>query len=757
MKMKKELLAPAGDLEAGYAAIFYGADAVYLGLKHFSARATATNFDENELNEFVGFAHSKGKKIYAAINTLVEENELSELISSLDICSRCHVDAVILQDMGVARIIKQKYPELELHASTQMAVHNKQGALALQKLGFSRVVLARELSLAEIKDIASIPGLETEAFIHGALCYSYSGLCLFSSLECGRSANRGKCLYPCRSEFEGESGKKHYFSMKDMALKEDILKMPVTSLKIEGRKKNALYVAAVTDYYRRILDGKGADSIREENIKQIFSRPWSEFHLHGKDKSVVDRDFVGHRGLPIGKIEQVFTGKITLHLKHDIARHDGIQIDVAGDEKPFGFSLQGMTVKKKNVFEAKAGEEVVIMLPPKAPRLEKGMTVYLASSSKVKGSYDYQRPKQGEFYQRLPLKVKVTVEENKISAEAGGVLVTVAGEFSKANDIAKINEAIKTAFAKTGDTVFELTDIKIENKQGLFVPMSVLNGLRRDLYSQIKPVHNVGELPQTGEPYVVKNQIWAIKTDDLTCLQNINLEEVDEIVYLLSPEADLEKLRDYPKNKIRLALPALERAPLKYAELVRKLLSGGYKKWEIGNWWGLEMLPEHGLDLSFDGSIYMLNTQAIQAAKEMGANRVTLSVEDCLTNMQTLAEVSPLPLCLPVYQDTPLFTSAVCIRANACKDCPKGEKWLKLRHEGKEYLALSKNCQTMLFAGKPLCFAREAKDVKAACYRVDFVYRHYTPTLVAEIWQKVRHFEDVESCSKANLISGGNF
>ena len=189
---KKELLAPAGDLEAGYAALFYGADAVYLGLKRFSARATAANFDESELNEFVGFAHGRGKKVYAAVNTLVEEDELTELLKSLDICSRCRVDAVILQDFGAARIVREKYPELELHASTQMAVHNKEGALALKKLGFSRVVLARELSLAEIKDIASIPGLETEAFIHGALCYSYSGMCLFSSLECGRSANRGK-------------------------------------------------------------------------------------------------------------------------------------------------------------------------------------------------------------------------------------------------------------------------------------------------------------------------------------------------------------------------------------------------------------------------------------------------------------------------------------------------------------------------------------------------------------------------------------
>ena len=199
--MKQELLAPAGDIEAGYAALYYGADAVYLGLQKFSARATATNFDEKNLNEFTAYAHHLWRKVYAAINTLVQEAELSDLLKSLDICSKCKIDAVILQDLGVARIIKQSYPELEMHASTQMAVHNKEGALFLKSLGFTRVVLARELTSNEIKEIASVEGLETEAFIHGALCYSYSGLCQFSALETGRSANRGKCLYPCRACF----------------------------------------------------------------------------------------------------------------------------------------------------------------------------------------------------------------------------------------------------------------------------------------------------------------------------------------------------------------------------------------------------------------------------------------------------------------------------------------------------------------------------------------------------------------------------
>ena len=259
------------------------------------------------------------------------------------------------------------------------------------------------------------------------------------------------------------------------------------------------------------------------------------------------------------------------------------------------------------------------------------------------------------------------------------------------------------------------------------------------------------------QPFAATRHGWIIRTDDLDTLAAIDLNEVDEVTVLLSPEFDAERLKTLPKNKLRLALPALERAPAKYAEPVRRLLEGGFRKWEIGNWWGLEMLPANGIDLSFDGSLYMLNTQAVQAAKDAGAGRITLSVEDCLNNMRALAENAPLPAVMPVYQDAPLFTSAVCIRANPCKSCPRGEKWLKLRHEGREYLALSKNCQTMLFAGRPLCFAAEAEKVLAAFYRVDFVYRRYSPEAAASVWKKVRAFEDVPGCAKGNLVSGGNF
>ena len=749
--MKQELLAPAGDIEAGYAALYYGADAVYLGLKNFSARATAANFGADDLNEFTAYAHSLGRKVYAAVNTLVQEDELPELLKTLDLCVKYDVDALIVQDLGVARVVRDVYPELELHASTQMAVHNKEGALALQKLGFSRVVLARELTLNEIKEIAAIPGLETEAFIHGALCYSYSGLCMFSSLETGKSANRGKCLYPCRAAFGGGDGEKHYFSMKDMALQSEVLKMPVTSLKIEGRKKTALYVAAVVDYYRRLLDGKGDDAERAEHIRQIFSRPWTKFHFNGKNKDVIDRDFVGHRGLKIGKTGKSANHVLQFRTTHKIARYDGIQIDVPGEEKPFGFSLQSLRVNGRSVYEAQAGETVEIRLPPQAPVLEKGWDIYLASSSEVKGAYPYEKPKPGAFKQRRKINVTVMIEPSRLTAVSGSFSFAVDGEFAKAENPGRTEEAVRKAFGKTGDTDFALGALAIENPQGLFVPVSLLNELRRGLYAKIVFEDKPRCLPNIGQPAAFGVPQWIVKTDRVETLSGIDLDEAAEIVFLLSPDTRPEALSALPKNKIRLALPTVCRHPKIFEKTIEAMLSAGYKKWEIGNYWGLEALPEKGIDLSFDYPLYMLNTQAAAMAGEAGAARVTLSPEDVLRNMRLMAEKAPLPVVLPVYADVPLFISADCIRSNACADCPRGEKWLDLTRNGVHYKALSRDCQIMLFDERPLCFAAEAPEIRAAAYRVDFCFKPYSSAQAAEIWVRVRRFGDVDGCAKGNI------
>src|SRR5207244_5239277 len=276
-------------------------------------------------------------------------------------CADLGVDALIIQDLGVYHIVRRYFPELELHASTQLAVHNRAGAEALKQLGFERVVLARELTFEEVQDITAASGIETEVFIHGALCYSYSGLCLFSSQTLGRSGNRGKCAYSCRDSYEvtgapltlrdGSAVKRDPrqgfpFSMKDLALPDHIPALRaagVSCFKVEGRKKSPLYVATTTDYYRKLIDGRlGADErpALEADMQTVFSRPWTRLFMQShKDKEVADRDTVGHRGAPIGIVEAVVGSKLRFRSDRALQRHDGLQIDLPILGKPFGFAV----------------------------------------------------------------------------------------------------------------------------------------------------------------------------------------------------------------------------------------------------------------------------------------------------------------------------------------------------------------------------------------------------------------------------------
>ena len=259
---KFELLAPAGSYDAFIAATENGADAVYLGGKLFNARANASNFDNDELKKIVEYAHLRNVKIYVTMNTLLTNNELNEALDFAYDLYNMGIDAVIVQDLGLAKVLHERIPLLHLHASTQMTIYNLAGVKKLEELGFTRVVLARELSLDEIKYICDNTNLEIEVFVHGALCISYSGQCLMSSMIGDRSGNRGKCAQPCRLPYtllkNGTPLKSGYLlSPKDLCTIDYFSKLPnITSLKIEGRMKSPEYVATVVSTYRKAIDGK---------------------------------------------------------------------------------------------------------------------------------------------------------------------------------------------------------------------------------------------------------------------------------------------------------------------------------------------------------------------------------------------------------------------------------------------------------------------------------------------------------------------
>ncbi len=739
--MKTELLSPAGDIDAAYSAFYFGADAIYLGLRRFSARAEAINFSPEDLDEITAYAHANGKKVYVAINTLMQEHELPELMAHLQVCADCKVDALIVQDMGVARLVKKVFPSLVLHGSTQMAIHNLAGALALKKLGFERVVLARELSLNEIHKIQQESGLEVEVFIHGALCYSYSGLCYFSSMTTGRSANRGKCVYSCRDTFRMDGRQYHPFSMKDLALEKEACQLRGLSLKIEGRKKTALYVGAVTDYYRRILDAGKIEGTLTDNLKQIFARPWTKLHFNGKNKDVIEPDFVGHRGLPIGKVEKIFNGQITLKPSAPIARYDGLQIDIAGVEKPFGFSVEKIAVGGKNVFEAAAHQTVTVDLPPKSPFIQKGSTVYLASSTRVKGAYPYEKPKKGAYKNRLPITVGVYIDETGITAYVDDVSVRIDGVFEPAKDMTKMASAIDSCFHKTGDTIFDVTKLIIQNSKALFVPMSILNDVRRGLFDELTRNQQIKkQVPVLPVPHwkigTVNHPKWRLKTDDLVVLQQADLSSIDEVIFEITPRTTVADLSVLSADKLRLALPTVIRTNA-YQKVIDTLYAAGYTKWQIGNWGGLAMLPKKA-DVDFDYTMPVLNIQAAALMFEAGASGITLSVEDTSENMHLLTKTIPHATVI-VYQDTPLFLSANCIRPNSCAACSHQPERYELSNGKDKFEAVSKECVTTVVKSVPYYIGDNIRSLSGVEWlRMDFCSRHYTPSQVSRLIQQIQ-------------------
>ena len=289
-----ELLSPVGDFECLKAAVQNGADAVYLGSASFSARAFATNFDDEALEKAITYAKLRGVKTNLTLNTLIKNDEMPQAIELAKKAYELGIDAIIIQDLGLARYLIKNFPGLAIHASTQMSVHNLEGVLALQKMGFSRVVLSRELSLQEIEYICQNSDIEIEVFVHGALCVSYSGQCLFSSMVGGRSGNRGKCAQPCRLPYELMENDKtinkgYLLSPRDLCGLEylpQLVNAGVSCLKIEGRMKTPEYVATVTRIYRKYLDlaisGETFEISQQDknDLLQVFNRGgFSSGHL----------------------------------------------------------------------------------------------------------------------------------------------------------------------------------------------------------------------------------------------------------------------------------------------------------------------------------------------------------------------------------------------------------------------------------------------------------------------------------------------
>jgi putative protease len=825
-----ELLAPAGGPEAGFAAFHFGADAIYLGLKKFSARAEAENFTLDEVDEITAYAHSltPRRRVFITVNTLIRQDELPELVEDVARLDAIGVDAIILQDLGVYHLLREHFPHLELHASTQLAVHNRAGAEALADLGFQRVVLARELTFEEVDDITRAAGIETEVFIHGALCYSYSGLCLFSSQTLGRSGNRGKCAYSCRDSFDVTGAPLELrdgspvrrdprqgfpFSMKDLALPDHLPALRaagVSCVKIEGRKKSPLYVATTTDYYRRLLDGRLAPEERpqvEADLQTVFSRPWTRLFVQShKDKEVADRDTVGHRGTPIAKVEAVLGGaepRLRLRTSRALERHDGLQVDLPTLGKPFGFAVErlwivetGRRAQRREVFAADAGRVVEVGLPREHPPLPVGAPVYCSSSQQVKQQYRHERPKPGQYRTRRPLDVELTLTLQQLAVVArmadqhgqnrGEICYKMAGPFEPARETAVMAAAARSTFEKLGQTGFELRDFGFRNDAGLFVPVSRLNQLRREvtdalaraaeekLAQRIRDMQAVVCVPALPAVNPTTPH-WSFKVDRIDYLDALTAEDfagVEEVVIDIArdhPAVLAEKLQvlaaQLGRERVRLALPPLTRRweenGLRHK--IARLTTDGWTRWEAGNLsaWKLLEQPER-LDIATDWSVYVLNRLAARELLRRGVSRFALSPEDGVDNLRSLLAEFAERAVLIVYQDTPLFLAESCAYANLIGGCPgkancKFESMEMVSSHGEKVTALDYHCRTIVLNQGPFCLAprlAELARLGARHLRADFVYRPYTPEEVVERWRLVRAGRGVPGGHAANFERG---
>jgi len=619
-----ELLSPAGNFECLKAAIEAGCDAVYLGGKLFGARAFSDNFNDVELVEAIKYAHLYGVKVYVTINTLIYEREVDNFLNYVDFLYKNNVDALIIQDIGMMDLIRKTYPSLELHASTQMHIHNIEGVKLVEKLGLKRVVLARETSIDTIKYIKENSNIELEVFVQGALCISYSGQCLMSSLIGNRSGNRGSCAGSCRQKYNLISNGKrvnkdeYILSTKDLCSLEsigDLIDMGVNSFKIEGRMKSKDYVYLVTKIYRMAIDSYlknkkviiNAEDIK--NLKKIFNREFTKGFLNNTSNDDITNSYrPNHQGIKVGKVINYKDNYITIKSFDDVNINDGIRI---GED---GFIVTNLFKNKKRVNFAKSGDIVSIYYKGNVKQdefvlkttdclLNKEITNLINCNNRkvnIKGKI--------EVYKDKEIKLEITDYINNIVVLGNKVQKSINNPISF--------DRIKEQINKLGNTVYKFDDIEIVGDEDIFISIKELNDLRREAIDKLneKRLYN----------YDYIKEEYNIDLPDFKKEENYNI--------LVNTVNQYEKIKDYNFKNIYLEediynkinddrkVLRLDRVIDNYKEYNDELLVG-----ELGS-------INKYKNINTDFSLNVTNSYSVAFLHSLGVKKVTLSYE--LTKMQ---------------------------------------------------------------------------------------------------------------------------
>ncbi len=697
---RPELLSPAGSLEAFFAAMEGGADAIYCGLKDFSARAKAKNFTLAEVEKMVGYAHGLGRKLYITLNTLVKEKELPLLAETLASLEAIEADAVIVQDLAVWRLAREHFPALSLHASTQMTVHNAAGVTMLERMGFTRGVLARELSLAEIADIRSRTTLELEHFIHGALCFCYSGQCYFSSWLGGMSGNRGRCAQPCRRRYSYRGQQGYYFSTNDLSaidLLPELAAAGVISFKIEGRMKSAEYVSSVVSAYRSVLDAPPArrpEAVRsaKEKLKSSFGRlPTRGFLPGGVPTDIAIPSVKGATGRFLGEIASEQNGSIVFRSRDRLHVGDRLRVQPKSDRAGTAFTVKELFVKGKKSMSAPADATITVPSPFKGT-FRRGDAVFKVSSDQAftMSEAACRRRLESTSAPAAPLRLSISLHQGALTVRgSSGELAferSYPVETFPAEDRPLSQETLQRVFAQRGSAPFFLEVLEVGELPPVVIPPSRLKAIRREVYAEAqreairrsdsrKKGHLASALaslippssPRSGGRPDVCVGIESVR--DAHLLGDPGVDRLLVPLTLSNVQGALHAGRRLAGREERIVwdIPfiLLKTEWEQCREGVRLLTQKGYSHFRLNNLGHFPLFD--GIDgrlvLSTGWRLFSLNSQALQGWRSLGATEATLYIEDDRENLrEVLRRNAGIETALTVYASVPLITSRIPIR-----------------------------------------------------------------------------------------------
>ena len=765
-----ELLAPAGSREALVAAVENGANAIYLAGNAFGARAYASNFDREALREAIHFAHLRKVAIHVTVNTIVADEEMGPLRDYLRFLYEAGADAVLVQDLGVARVAHETVPDLPLHASTQMSVSSLEGVRALAELGFKRVVLARELSLKEIRHICAHAPVEIETFMHGALCVCYSGQCLMSSMIGGRSGNRGRCAQPCRLPYTlvdekgqdvlGDKAGSYLLSPRDLSTIDvipDLIEAGVSSLKIEGRMKRPEYVATVVRTYREAIDtyyaGKGYAVTQEErdDLAQIFNRDFTTAYLEGRPgKAMMSDRRPNNRGLLIGRVTAYDWDAriVTVKLSGRLGLGDQVDFWVKVGGRVTATISALTDAKGRAVEEGQAGDTVSFAIPSAVRDHDRVFKVYDARlMERAKETYASGAP-----VRRIPvaIAVRAAIGEPLTVAICDGEGHRAEGKTDFIGESARkrplSEETIRKQVSRLGTSVYEMKSLHCDIAGEVMVPMSEINEARRKAVEALDALRlkEIEAREHRPEPKFTdriarptpKKARFLVAVDTLGKAEAALAAGADGILFggesyehrVIAPE-EYERAWQMAREagaRIDFNTPRIVHdGQQKHVErLLAAFAAFPPDAVHVHNIAMLALVRRlTDFAIHADYSLISYNKQTLAFLKDYGASGATLSPELTAKEIRQLAKESPLPLTCIVHGRLELMVSNYCVTGSflggcgegpCTQPCTRGHFALKDRKDALFPLAMDQFCHMHVLNSKVLSMMPHAMKFRAA-------------------------------------------